>query len=278
MNRIISQVLILLMLCMASLSSVFAGEVTIPNTFTAGTPAVASEVNGNFSAVKTAVDDNDGRIAALEAALATLQATVATQAATIADLEEDLAAVQTSDVMALEPYLSVDEDAESSGARVMLTRVNLQVVNGLNGTASINGYGNVVIGYDEANTWDFNRCSDGVYTSQVDCESAGEIWDITHKSGSHNLVLGSENSYSQYGGLVAGYRNFINRSYATISGGALNTAMGEFSSIMGGTSIRHPVHTAQWVVGMKLMSPDHMIGPPALCMRMTRKNGAQVDP
>ena len=90
MNRIISQVLILLLLCMASLSTVYAGEVTIPNTFTAGTPAVASEVNGNFTAVKTAVDDNDGRIAALEAALATLQTTVATQAATIADLEEGL--------------------------------------------------------------------------------------------------------------------------------------------------------------------------------------------
>ena len=142
--------------------------------------------------------------------------------------------MQTSDVMALEPYVSVDEDAESSGARVVLTRVNLQVVNGLNETASINGYGNVIIGYDEVNTWDFNRCSDGQYANQVDCESAGEIWDITHKTGSHNLVLGSENSYSQYGGLVAGYRNFINRSYATISGGALNTAMGEFSSIMGG--------------------------------------------
>ncbi len=35
-----------------------AGEVTIPNTFTANTKAKASEVNANFTAVKTAVDDN----------------------------------------------------------------------------------------------------------------------------------------------------------------------------------------------------------------------------
>jgi hypothetical protein len=35
-------------------------------TFTAGTPAMASEVNGNFSAVKTAVDDNANRIGTLE--------------------------------------------------------------------------------------------------------------------------------------------------------------------------------------------------------------------
>lgn len=39
-----------------------AGSVTIPNTFTSGTPAKASEVNANFSAVETAVDDNDARI------------------------------------------------------------------------------------------------------------------------------------------------------------------------------------------------------------------------
>lgn len=43
---------------------------TIPNTFTAGTPAVAAQVNANFSAVKTAVDDNDARITTNAAAIA----------------------------------------------------------------------------------------------------------------------------------------------------------------------------------------------------------------
>lgn len=45
-----------------------ASDLTIPNTFSAGTAAVADEVNGNFSAVADAVNDNDGRIAALEGA------------------------------------------------------------------------------------------------------------------------------------------------------------------------------------------------------------------
>jgi len=42
-----------------------AGPLTTPNTFAAGTPAVAAEVNANFSAVETEVNDNDARIAAL---------------------------------------------------------------------------------------------------------------------------------------------------------------------------------------------------------------------
>src|SRR3569623_699030 len=42
--------------------SVYAGQVNNLTTFTPNTPAKAAEVNGNFGAVKSAVDDNDARI------------------------------------------------------------------------------------------------------------------------------------------------------------------------------------------------------------------------
>ena len=42
-----------------------AGNVTIPHTFTSGSKAVATQVNDNFNAVKTAVDHNQTQIDAL---------------------------------------------------------------------------------------------------------------------------------------------------------------------------------------------------------------------
>ena len=51
------------------ISPAFAGEVDVPNVFTAGSPAVAAEVNGNFAAVESAVDDNAAAIGDLQAGL-----------------------------------------------------------------------------------------------------------------------------------------------------------------------------------------------------------------
>lgn len=45
-----------------SINSTFAENLTIPNTFTAGTPAVAAEVNNNFSEVQTAVNSKQDRV------------------------------------------------------------------------------------------------------------------------------------------------------------------------------------------------------------------------
>lgn len=48
-----------------------AGDLTIPNSFQAGTPARAAEVNANFDAVEVAVDDNAQRVATLETTIGT---------------------------------------------------------------------------------------------------------------------------------------------------------------------------------------------------------------
>lgn len=50
-----------------------ASNVTLPFTFAAGTPAKASEVNSNFAAVKTAVDDTQTQVSALAGRVTTLE-------------------------------------------------------------------------------------------------------------------------------------------------------------------------------------------------------------
>jgi len=68
MNNKIGIILMGLSLSMLA-TQVSASSVTIPNSFTAGTAAIAAEVNGNFDAVKSAVDDNDSRLNALESGI-----------------------------------------------------------------------------------------------------------------------------------------------------------------------------------------------------------------
>lgn len=72
-----------------------AGEVDTASvtTFSSGTPAVASEVNGNFDALITAINDNAARIAALE----TLDNSVAGSTYTIFYAGSILAAEQDTD-------------------------------------------------------------------------------------------------------------------------------------------------------------------------------------
>ncbi len=210
-------ILVIASLCTIS-TATLAGPVTIPNNFSADTPAVAAEVNANFSVVKTAVDDNDSRIAALEASITSLQ--------------NSLAAIQNNSVLALDGKLVAITDNNGFDT-AQFTGVNVQVINGVDQT-TINGLGNLVIGYNNPRTAGALVCSNGQYADQPTCEGAGEIWAQNHKSGSHNLVAGDRNSYSQTSGVVFGAQNAVIRNYAGVSGGRANIAGGTYSSVSGG--------------------------------------------
>ena len=73
----------------------WAGDLTIPHDFVSGTPAVAGEVNANFDAVETAVDDNDARITTNEADITTNKADIATNKGDIATNKGDITNLKT---------------------------------------------------------------------------------------------------------------------------------------------------------------------------------------
>jgi|RhiMetdeSRZDD1v2_1073273.scaffolds.fasta_scaffold281263_1 hypothetical protein len=78
------------------------------------------------------------------------------------------------------------------------------IINGLEATDTTNGLGNLIVGYNE-----LRPLSDNVRT------------------GSHNVVVGRQNNFSSFGGLVAGAFNEISGEFAAISGGRFNSAIGD---------------------------------------------------
>jgi hypothetical protein len=111
---------------------------------------------------------------------------------------------------ALETLLA-SVSVENGGYDVIFTDVNVHIRSGSGSTSgAVNGRGNLIIGYNE------------------------DAGSNATRTGSHNLVVGPEHSYSSYAGVVAGYANEISGWYATVSGGVNNTASGNYASISGG--------------------------------------------
>ncbi len=112
--------------------------------------------------------------------------------------------------------LSLSSDPNVGGTNTLLTikGVNVQIVDGMHKTSSTSGLGNLILGYNAAGN------------------NSGDV-----RTGSHNLILGDQNNYESYGGIVAGYNNTISGAYASVSGGTGNTASGYTASVSGGTNI-----------------------------------------
>ena len=202
--------------------------------FRAGERARAADVNGNFSNLKTAIE------------------TAQRENAELRDQIKDLKAALAASI-ALKDTLSVET---VNGVRtVRFTGVNLQVVNGTNATESVNGSGNLIVGYDEANTSTKIVCSlatdvnGNSLTTESNCLAAGGTVAVRQKTGSHNLVMGSQNSYSSAGGIVAGSGNFITAPFASNLGGTGNFASGRFAVNIAGTGNHPSGNTAATLAG-----------------------------
>jgi hypothetical protein len=121
------------------------------------------------------------------------------------------------------PDISFQSSGIGGKPTIQFSGVNLQLINGSGSETTLNGEGNLVIGYNPA---------PGIQT------------------GSHNLLLGiGDQADLSYGGINAGLHNTINGPGAsvlggnentasglqsTVTGGALNTASGQDSSVSGG--------------------------------------------
>ena len=130
---------------------------------------------------------------------------------------------QLADLAALSSFIRVEtgEINGMAGPHVIIEGANLHVRSGSGFTyddidpdVPLTGLGNLVIGYNEVPT-------------------VGAFLD-GDRAGSHNLVLGTGNRYTEYAGIVAGAENRITAPFASILGGRVNRATGEYASVAGG--------------------------------------------
>jgi hypothetical protein len=110
------------------------------------------------------------------------------------------------------PHITYVGSGIAGKPTIQFTGINVQIDNGTGLTHVVNGEGNLVIGYDE------NNC--------LPCEHT--------ETGSHNLILGTQNTFTSFGGIVSGSNNAITGQYSMALGGASNTASGLESAIFGG--------------------------------------------
>jgi hypothetical protein len=157
-------------------------------------------------------------------------------------LQDQLSRLTNNSVLALDGKLALTE--MNGYATALFTGVNVQVVNGLGKTDTVNGVGNLIVGYNADRTalWPqapsavpYEICSLGAHDDAGECAANAGVWAVNHKSGSHNIVGGEHNAYSSFGGLVVGSENAITNAYAAVTGGQYNLSRGVQSSVSGGS-------------------------------------------
>jgi hypothetical protein len=130
-------------------------------------------------------------------------------------------AAEQEKLLSILPYIKYLASGVGGKPTIQFSGVNVQIVNGEGKTASVNGKGNLVLGYNEK---------------------------PRTQTGSHNLVLGEGQLYSSYGDIldgsldvatgsfseVFGYEDSVSGPWSSVTGGYRNGASGGESSVSGG--------------------------------------------
>lgn len=190
-----------------------------------GIPARVSVLETKVAALESANSDQSAQIAALQTALAVetaarqaadsvLQSNIdneaAARAAADTTLQNNISAEAAARAAADATFQTRTQFMSVVGTDTFFTGTNLHILNGLDYELSINGLGNLIVGYNLS-------------------RPGGDI-----RTGSHNIIAGDFNDYSSIGGVVVGVGNSIYGNYASVSGGYSNTATFFASSVSGG--------------------------------------------
>jgi hypothetical protein len=162
-------------------------------------------LNDELAATQEELADTQTFLTVVLGALSGVSSTQASNQIRLAGLENDVDDLEAEVIAGLSDYLGVDRSTDS----VIFEGANVFVRSGAGSTsAAVNGLGNLVVGYDEDGGDD--------------------------KSGSHNLVIGPDHTYSSYGALISGEDHVASAPSVSVTGGLSNTAGADYASVAGG--------------------------------------------
>ena len=118
---------------------------------------------------------------------------------------------------------------------VKFASVNVQILDGSGATSTVNGTGNLVLGYDEdagsqSGSHNLILGEDQTATSYADVIGG----DANTVSAPYGAAFGAVNTVEGSSSFAAGETNFASGNTASVTGGNNNVASGELSSISGG--------------------------------------------
>lgn len=91
---------------------------------------------------------------------------------------------------------------------ILIEGVNVQIVNGRGSMQSTNGRGNLIVGYQSERPF--------------------------HRTGSHNIVVGDEHTYTSYGGIVSGEGNWLAGPNSVALAARSSVVRGEACAVVAG--------------------------------------------
>jgi hypothetical protein len=126
--------------------------------------------------------------------------------------KNEFGAEEVALLKAVLPYLRFSASGIGGKPTIQFSGVNVQLIDGIGGTESENGTGNLVIGYDEGVT------------------AAGQ-------SGSHDLITGNRQVFTGYGDLMGGQVNKTEGNFGILFGADLKAGSGSSgAALVGGNA------------------------------------------
>ncbi len=184
----------------------------------------------------------DTQVAAQSATIQSLQAALAQEVAdraAYADAQAAaaLSAARTYSDARLAPVSDKLIHVSRNGNNLFVIGANLHVRNGLGATSSLNGLGNLIVGYNE---------------------SRGQPNNPDVRTGSHNIVTGTGINFSGTSAFLTGVNNSSNGSFASVLGGTGNVSSGNFAVVVGGFNNRATGNWATILGGRDVVAPNQL--------------------